>query len=336
MKHTLALSLLILICGCCFAQNKDCSQSLIQAERSYYTGRFDEVPNLLTSCIASGFDREQKTEAYKLMALSQIFSRNFYAADSVLLLMLKNDPQYKFAPQDPPEFKKRMERFNLYPLIEASVNVGLIQPFFHVSNVHNARAIPATVLYQGNTGAHIGINAAYYLTKQISIRGGYEWQRYSLDIENRDSLAVSRLNEKQGRRQFQLSAGYNLRLFKLNIQAYAGFTFSTLHSANSYLLLDRYGATDGVEYGYSNLSQRTIKEVRPLIELKLNLPQKNEWMISLSMRYEHGIKNIANASNRYQDLYRATSLEWVEDDFTGRNIIVQLGVSKLFYRVKLK
>jgi hypothetical protein len=314
----------------------DCAQTLLSAERAYYTGRFNEVKAILDGCITSGFDKEQKTEAYRLIALSNIFSRNFEQADSAMLLMFKTNPQYVFTAQDPPEFKKRLEQFNVHPLIEASLNLGLIQPFFYISNVHNARAIPATVTYQGNVGAQVGVNITYYLTKRISLRGGYEWQRYSFEIENRDSLGVSRLTEKQKRTQFQLSAGYSFNLVKLNLQAYAGFVVSSLQASDAYLLLDRYNATDAVAYGYSNLQHRTATEVRPLVELKLNLPQRNKWLVSLSMRYEHGLNNITNASNRYQDLYTASTLEWVEDDFTGRNLVVQLGVAKLFYRVKLK
>ena len=74
----------------------------------------------------------------------------------------------------------------------------------------------------------------------------------------------------------------------------------------------------------------------PLVELKVNVPQKDKWMFSLSVRYELGIQNMTNADNRFSDPNRATRLEWVEDDFKSSTLIVSLCISKLFYRVKLK
>lgn len=350
MKHITFISLFILVGYSLLNAQSDCSQALIQAERAYYTGRFSEVQTILAGCLnygatpdtarfpltVHGFVKDQKTEAYKLIALSQIFSRNFTKADSALLLMLKSNPQYEFAAQDPPELRKRIERFNVHPLFEVSANVGLLQPFFKVNHIYNARALPATVIYHGNTGAHFGLNGAYYLNKNISLRAGYEWQRYSFEIENRDSLGTGLFTEKQTRSQYQLSLGYSFNFLKFNFQLYGGMVYSSLQKSNGYLLLDRLNATDAVAYDYSNLSQRSANEIRPIVELKLNLPQKNKWLISLSLRYEHGIKNMTNAANRYQDLYKAATLEWVEDDFRGRNLIFQFSVAKLFYRIKLK
>ena len=77
-----------------YGQATDCSQALIQAERAYYTGRFSEVKSILEGCLTNGFNKDQKTEAYRLVALSSIFSRNFDKADSSLLLMLKNNPPW--------------------------------------------------------------------------------------------------------------------------------------------------------------------------------------------------------------------------------------------------
>lgn len=334
LHYILALSF---IGSCSLVQAQtDCSQALIQAERAYYTGRFSEVETLLAECITKGFDKDQKTEAYKLIALSKIFSRNFDQADSALLLMLTNNPQYTFVPQDPPEFRKRVEDFNIHPLVEVTANLGLVIPSFKVMEVYNSRTIPASVTYKGKLGSQFGLSAAYYLNKNISVRLGYEWQNYSFTIQNKDSVATGLLTETQTRSQWQTAVGYNFIFKKISLQVYGGVTYSTLHKADGYLVLDRVNASGEIDFSYSNLPQRTLHELRPMMELKLNVPQKNKWLFSFSVRYELGIQNMTNTANRYSDLSHTTRFEWVEDDFKGRNLVMMVGISKLFYRVKAK
>lgn len=344
MKNISTWIFFIALLGCnhILQAQDDCAQTLIQAERAYYTGRFGDVRTLLASCLTSGFDKDQKTEAYRLMALSAIFSRNFERADTALLFMLQNNPQYEFIASDPPEFKKRVEDFNVHPLVEVTANVGLLQPFFSVTEVYNPRPIPASVIYKGNTGTHYGLTAAYYFNKNISVRAGYEWQQYSFTIENSDTLGINTglLTEKQSRSQWQTAIGYNYNFKKFSLQAYAGVIYSTLQKADGYLVLERKNVggnvSDEIVLSYSNLSQRVINEIRPLFELKANVPQKDKWMFSISVRYELGIQNRANPDNRFSDLPILTTMEWIEDDFKSSTLVVSFGISKLFYRVRLK
>jgi hypothetical protein len=314
----------------------DCSQSLINAEKAYYGGRFSEMNELCNYCLANGFDKEQRTEAYRLLSLSYLFSKNFEKADSTLLLMLKNNPQYEFKVPPPPEFRSRVERFKVHPLVEVTTNLGLLLPSFKVDEVYSSRVLPTTVTYTGKPGVHVGISVAYYLNQKVSVRGGYEFQSYSFSIEDKNQISTGLMTESQRRTQWQAAAGYAFKFSKVSLQVYGGIVYSTLRKADSYLVLGRNDSNDEVVFNYSNVPQRTQKELRPMIELKLNIPQRNQWLVSLSTRYELGIENMTNSENRYSNLGNATQLEWVEDDFKGRYLIISLGISKLFYRISLK
>ncbi|MBK6479047.1 MAG: outer membrane beta-barrel protein [Saprospiraceae bacterium] len=250
--------------------------------------------------------------------------------------MLLNNPQYEFSPQDPPEFKKRVEKFNVHPLVEVTASLGLVQPFFKVTDVYNSRLLPATATYEGKSGVYYGIAAAYYFNKNISVRGGYEWQHYSFTIKNSDNLNTGLLTETEKRSQWQTAIGYNYILKKFSVQAYAGVAYSTLQNADGYLVLNRNNSSDEIDFSYSNLSQRTKNQFRPLVELKANVPQKDKWMFSLSVRYELGIQNMTNTEYRFSDPGRATTFEWIEDDFKNSTLQVSFGISKLIYRIKLK
>ncbi len=333
--HTLILAGLFVSTTWLAHGQADCSQALIQAERAYYTGRFNDVETLLAGCIASGFNRDQKTEAYKLVALSSIFTKKFDQADTALMLMLKNNPQFEFAPQDPPEFKKRVESFGVHPLIEVAFNIGLIQPFYKVTDVYNARGLPANVTYKGKPGADVGLSIAYYLNKKISVRLGYEYQRYLFTVQNKDDVTNAKLTESQSRSQWQASAGYKFNFKQLNIQLYGGVAYNTLHTSDAFLVMQRADGTGQADYSYSNLPVRAKSEWRPLMELKVNIPQKNNWLLTASFRYEVGLNNVTNVDDRFYSLYHTGIFEWVEDDFKGSYFVVTVGVSKLFYRIKL-
>lgn len=335
MKNEIKLILFVFFAGGCLMANgqSECSQALIEAERAYYTGRFDEIRTLLAGCIASN-DKNQKTEAYRLIALGKIFTKDFEQADSALLHMLKSNPQYEFAAQDPPEFRKRVENFKVHPFLEAAISLGLVQPFFKVTEVYDSRLLPATGTYKGKVGYHAGISVAYYLTKKISIKGGYEMQSYSFTVEDANELNTTLLTETQRRTQLLAAAGYGFFWPKINLQFYGGLIYSTLKKADVYLVMDRETSGAEIEFNYSNLDQRTRHEWRPVAELKLNLPFKNGWTVSVNTRYELGLTNITNEANRYNSLNHATQFEWVEDDFKGRYFLIGVGVSKLFYLVK--
>ena len=125
-------------------------------------------------------------------------------------------------------------------------------------------------------------------------------------------------------------------LLNLKTNYHPNTAYNTLQKADGYLVLNRENSSDEIDFSYSNLSQRTNNQWRPLVELKVNVPQKDKWMFSLSIRYELGIQNMTNVDNRFSDPGRATTFEWIEDDFESSTLQVSFGISKLFYNIKLK
>jgi hypothetical protein len=313
----------------------DCSQALLHAESAYSIGRFNEVKDLLGECLSNGFNREQKVQGYKLIALSAIFSKNFSTADTAIFKMLKTNPQYQAGPQDPPEFRKRVESFKVHALFEITANLGLIQPFMEISEVYNSRVLNATSSYKGKIGTHVSLSLAYYFTRRISMRVGYESQRYSFIMEDKNAINTGSLTESQSRNQWQVATGYNFNFRKMNLQIYGGLVYSTLKKADVTFVMQREDGSDEIVY-FSNLPNRTKNEFRPMAEIKFNVPAKNNWRLNFSLRYEMGLKNLTNAANRYDDLGHAASLEWVEDDFRASYLMASVGFSKWFYRIKLK
>jgi len=316
----------------------NCSQNLIQAERAYYTGRFDEVVTLLERCLSNGFDKEQKTEAYRLIALSNIFSRNFEKADSAMLLMLQTNPQYEFTSQDPPEFKKRTEKFNIIPRYAINLMAGGIVPLINVTQVYRIRNIPTEATYTTNLGYQVGVSGSYAFTKNIFVEAGFEWQSFSFEVNKKNSLLETRMDEKQNRTQITLGLGYTYKLNRFKLQTAGGVSYSTLLSATAnYYYIQQASSLGGVVFyreklNFSNLDSRTRNDLRPFFMLRVVLPQQKSFGLSLLARYELGTKNYS--AGRLDNLNDVLVLEKVEDDFKVSFFSFGIVAHKTFFKVK--
>src|SRR5258706_10683747 len=322
----------------------ECYQSLVSAEQAYFAGQLKNVEPILSACLQNGFTKEQRVLGYRLLALSCLFSRKYAQSDSAILLLLKTNPQYEKRAEDPPEFVKRLENFRVHPRWRINFNLGFYQPFFKAVEVYDIRNIPSSVSYQGTAGlpniSFAGcLSLSYYLKKNILVEGGYEVQSFSFKVLNHNDQADSRLEEKEGRRQFTLGAGYNYSGKGFSVQLLGGVAYNTLKSATSklYLLEQVQGGNQDEKIyresaGFSNVEHRTKHDFRPMLLLKVGLPQKSNFVINLFVRYEYGTQNYT--TNRNSDPAKMIQYEWIEDNFKANYLSFGLSITKLLYRIR--
>ncbi len=91
----------------CAAQEK-CEKQLADAERKYFTGRFDEAINLAGLCLTDGGPSDaERLRAYRLIGLSYIAKDYLEQAKNAVEKLLKLVPTFEPDPnQDPPEFAR--------------------------------------------------------------------------------------------------------------------------------------------------------------------------------------------------------------------------------------
>jgi outer membrane receptor for ferrienterochelin and colicin len=89
-----------------FSQNNNCDwTSLNDADKNYKSGNFTEAIDLISHCIESGFNDQQKIQGYRLLAKTFLAYDNDSSANSAVNQLLEIDP--KFQPDyltDPPKF----------------------------------------------------------------------------------------------------------------------------------------------------------------------------------------------------------------------------------------
>ncbi|MGK7389459.1 MAG: outer membrane beta-barrel protein [Candidatus Cyclobacteriaceae bacterium M2_1C_046] len=71
-----------------------CTQNLRQARSLYEEGKLNEIPSTLSACLKSGFTPEEKVEAYRLIAITDLYLDNPAKADEAMLNLLHTNPEY--------------------------------------------------------------------------------------------------------------------------------------------------------------------------------------------------------------------------------------------------
>ncbi len=124
------------------AQNSCDNVTLSEAKKNYNTGKFNNVITSLNKCIATGFNREQKIQAYKLLSLTYLaldeYKNATDAADALLII----NPNFEANLFDPPKFIKMIAEIK-----KTGSNLQVTSVSKKAENLHEA---PATVILVTN------------------------------------------------------------------------------------------------------------------------------------------------------------------------------------------
>ncbi|MCB8994590.1 MAG: hypothetical protein H6538_03170 [Bacteroidales bacterium] len=97
--------------GFLFAQ-ENCALNLKKAQDLFSTGQVEEIPALIEPCLQSGFTKEEKILAFKVLINAYIFDDNLEKAESFMFSFLKKYPEYVVISTDPSEFVNLMQQFD--------------------------------------------------------------------------------------------------------------------------------------------------------------------------------------------------------------------------------
>ena len=106
-------------------EESDCAKTLKKAQKIYDSGEIEKVEELLLNCLEEGFDRSQKTEALKLIVLSNLFDDDLVSADNNMLKLLKANPDFIPKSNDHQEIKSLYAKFRTDPLIIIDFMAGV-------------------------------------------------------------------------------------------------------------------------------------------------------------------------------------------------------------------
>ncbi|MCF8380518.1 MAG: PorT family protein [Bacteroidales bacterium] len=344
------LSLIFLNPGILFAQEKDCAVNLQEAQNQFNMGQIERVPDLLMDCLKSGFTREERIQAYKVLINAFIFDDNLLQAELYCLEFLKKYPEYEIVATDPSEFVNFLNEFDNDP--RASVGLGggvnfsrirMFEPFGVDSQVGLGSGIGGDGDYN-SSGFGFQVGFIYNLNirpnlelsmEPMIIQNTFEFQHRPFDF------AFVEYSEDQLRVDFPVSMIWVLKKYgKVAPYLRAGLKTSYLISAKSDAKRTYENTTSPLEDaegpGLEILDNRKINNYWAILGGGVRYKIPNAYFF-LDLRYNLGLLNQVNNLSRNDGMdENAWLYYYLDDNFVLNDISVCFGISKTIYNPKRK
>jgi hypothetical protein len=282
----------------------DCTVKLNQAQKLYEEGKIEKIPALLSDCLESGFNKENKVAALRLLTLVYLFDDNTEMAEKNLVAMLGADPEYKVNPNvDPVEFIRLYKSFRTNPVFSLGAFIGNNTCNVRLIQVHTLNNYKnANTQYKSNgMGFTIGVRAVYHISNKMHL--GFEpmYASYKFSFsENVTSNAADNGNQIINYLELPLQLSYDFfkkgefSFYGTGGAGYGKYMNGTIDIAKTYPNKENADVT-----GSSVNAEKTLKPYMINGNLGLgvryHIPHGN---IQLGVRYKFGINNIANTTNR--------------------------------------
>jgi hypothetical protein len=317
-----------------------CLNTLREARELYEEGLIDEIPDLLSACMESGFTRGQRVEAYKLIILAYLFDDDQFAAEKMMDEFLRKFPEYEVLPNDPVEFVYLLESYKTSSAYTLNLTFGptfsnqrILEPY-SANDISNTRLTSHT-----GTGFQVGFGISRTIWKPISgnLEVFYSTHQYSsgeevnISVNNEiNSSATIEVNEELKKIDLPLSASYNFGIGNLNYTIRLGGMISFISDASLSIVREQSGID--VTMNVDELSGNRVDlsyGVFTGIGIEYKIPRG---FIVLDIRYNAGLNNMVLAGRRYESPHLYSRGAYVDDDFALDYMSLAIGYHFSIYQ----
>lgn len=331
------ISLLIVFAFCAHfllqAQNS-CSDQLRTAQRSYDDGLLDDIPAILSGCMESGFTKEERINAYKLLIQTYLFSDQLHLADEIMMQFLNEFPNYSIAANDPKEFINLHGTYRTTPVFKmellAGLSMGVPIPIddFGVSG-------SAGEYYLG-AGFTTEVNYLNILKGDFSYSAGLSFTYVALGYWNPvfdySEVEATLWNMTVG---VPLSARFNHNFNGINLFAKAGLEPSYLiRSTGDFTRIINNNGDEADPAGVENLTPLSRRmDIRPFIGAGVTVNIGRD-QLTASLNYKFSTFFQIDDDLRYSDLTLINSYYVIPDDLLLNQAIFSLSYIRPIYNPK--
>jgi hypothetical protein len=315
-----------------------CTQTLKKALKTYDDGRISAVPAMLDSCLKDGFTRAEKLQAYRLLVLSYIFQDEDEKAEESLLLLLKEDPEYKVNEVlDPAEFVNLYKTYRTLPFISIGIVGGVNQSRIKLLNEFSTDNVNSSpVKYKPGIGFQFGLVADILLYRnfQVNTTFLYSGKKYETSSDKMFGYTSLKLVESQSWLELPVVLKYNFGKNKLKFFAEAGMSGNLFLSSKAdvtRISIANDNDASGPSVAMSNLRNKLNYAAVFGGGARYKL---GYGYLMLDIRYSMGMRNVVNAKNRYSDNELIYYYGFIDSNYKLNNISVSFGYLKSLYKPK--
>lgn len=332
---------------------QDCANTLAEAKDVYEQGLLEKVPKILDNCLKTeGFKKAQQIEAYKLLTLTYLFDDQQTKADEAMLQLLKLEPELEVNPAvDPIEFIELFNSYRTLPLYSFGIVVG--SNFTVIERKDRYGVEPLSDLSSGSSnfskyldkfGFMGGLKANRYLSKNLELNLDilYRINRLDFQASSMFDFATVESKERQSWIYFPLSLTYDFWAGNKKVWPYARLGIGTGIRLDVESELTReYTSVNGVEVLQGGVSGQPVdmKDQRRGLYLwgiagaGIKYKVKRGYLFA-DLRYNYGIMNAVNTTNRYSNPELIYQYYYVDDDFSMHSFNFTVGLVRSLYKPK--
>ncbi|PIB35818.1 hypothetical protein BFP72_10655 [Reichenbachiella sp. 5M10] len=333
-----------------------CTQKLSEAEDLYESGRLYEVTKKLNegNCLhggKEGFTKEERTRAYRLLALVYIFMDNEPEAEDAVVNLLLVDPEHPGNdPNDPAELKYLFAKYRSKPIFRLGILAG-----GNFSNVKSlATYMPSsmnpgfdstgTVIsksFDSDLGFRAGLSFEYMVVKNLELVVRLIYSAHSFDVdynvisngtyEPTNSFFLV-MKEKQNWLKTPVALRYNIPLGGVTPYVTLGASYDFLLSAN--MSGNRAGLgtkfLTGLDLKANNMRYTSNWSYMGGLGVKIDFKRTDSFFVEGS--YSVGAKNFVK--NRYGSEELNFDVSHTDDDKVINSMAISAGYIHSFYNPK--
>jgi hypothetical protein len=321
----------------------DCGSKIQEAQKFYDQGMIEDIPKMLAPCMADGFTRIQRIEAYKLIVLSYLFDDNQFEAEKTMLEFLKKFPEYEIMPNDPVEFVYLFETYRTTSVFSFGFTAGF--------NLSDPRImVPYSVFDMNNVslkntmkpGFQVGIGLGRYISRKMlfNLEFNFAENRYSftdkiiVPLSGIDGINSVTYSERLYKAEIPLSVAYEFNAKKVHYFIRTGFSIARITgvtgvAARKYA--EEMPAITGETMNMQDYRNSMLYGAIVASGIRYKVPRG---VITVEFRANIGLNNIVSPENRFKLQQQIFKSYYLDDDFSLIIFSLSAGYYFSFYKPK--
>ena len=341
MRHLIYIILFGLLPAGIYSQEAgSCAEKLKIAQSFFDRGQVEQVPDMLTGCLKSGFNREESLAAYKLLIQTYLFDDKLGMADSTMLDFLKKNPEYQLSPTDHSSFVHLFNNFRVKPVVQISFHLGTNLPFLTFIDRETLASEPGSNIYSTKTlNLFTSVEAKYEITRKLELNfeAGYSQLSFT-NVEDFMGIQYTTYIERQRRLELPLTITYDYMTFgKFTAYGRLGQGAALILNSTAKPSYDAIDVNNPNSYSGADIVRN---DSRINIDLFTQLGAGFKYKIPggfvfLEVRSNIGFFNqTVRGGNSAEDLI--DPYRYKDDNFHLNSLNFSLGYTKLFYKPSKK
>jgi hypothetical protein len=189
MKNFIFSCCLIIIASNSWAQQASCAQTLRLATSTYEQGRLHELEGILANCLQnteSGFTKEERVAAYKLLTQAYIYLEEPAKADEAMLKLIQTDHYFQINKDvDPAEFVALYNTFRTREIYRVGAKLGANATQPNVTNTITSVELGDDSEYKYGIAILFGGTVDVPINEKMTLHGDllYLQKKFEIDLK---------------------------------------------------------------------------------------------------------------------------------------------------------